>query len=93
MDINNRYQLGGLGAYLGSHVIQWDQLQVTYHIHLLERVECAEAFLSHDKGVSYNDSDRQHHRCACYHDTRGNLFTITVYLDVENVDLVYQPLI
>lgn len=58
MDINNRCQLGGLGVYLGSHVIQWDQLQVTYHIHLLERVECAEAFLSHDKGFSFNDSDR-----------------------------------
>lgn len=50
MDIDNRCQLRGLGAYLGSHVIQWDQLQVTYHVHLLERVECAEAFLSHDKG-------------------------------------------
>lgn len=56
----------------------------------MSTVECFEAFLSHDDGVSCNDSDQQHHSGEFHHETSGNLFTNTVYLDLENLNMVYQ---
>lgn len=81
--------LDGWGAYLWSNVIQgkWDQLQERYRINLLELLAVWNVLkhLSHDKGVSCNNSDRQQNSCELNHETRGTPFTNTVYLDLKKM--------
>lgn len=81
--------LDGWGAYLWSNVIQgkWDQLQERYRINLLELLAVWNVLkhLSHDKGVSCNNSDRQQNSSELNHETRGTPFTNTVYLDLKKM--------